>query len=36
MNLSGWDTALTDLASDLNVVEKENCMKVLIDRTFNR
>ena len=29
MNLSGWDTVLTDLASDLNVAENGNCMEVL-------
>ena len=28
MNLPGWNTVLTDLASDLNVAENENCMEV--------
>ena len=28
MNLSGWDTVVTDLASDLSVAENENCMEV--------
>ena len=29
MSLSGWETVLTDLASDLNVGENKNCMEVL-------
>ena len=32
MSLSGWDTVLTDLVSDLNVAENENCMEVF-DKT---
>ena len=32
MSLSGWDTVLTDLASDLNVAENESCMEVF-DKT---
>ena len=32
MILSGWDTVLTDLVSDLNVAENENCMEVF-DKT---
>ena len=32
MSLSGWDTVLTDLTSDLNVAENENCVEVF-DKT---
>ena len=28
MSLSGWETVLTDLASDLNVGGNKNCMEI--------